>query len=140
MTHNTDTSDRELLLALVAAATCIEALAVLLRPLVAHGLALVLTLAGWQPPRPSSPTAPPVTPTPAQPAASAQPAAPLPRRQASAPQRTRSTVSATQDVTEAAGPQLEALPVRELRRLARAAGHRTLARSGRRQQLLEVLA
>ena len=137
---NTDTTDRVLLLALVAAATCIEALAVLLRPLVAHSLALLLTLAGWQPPRPSSPTAPPVTPAPAQPAASAPPAAPLPSCQASALQQVRTTGSVTQDATEAAGPQLEALPVRELRRLARVAGHRSLARSGRRQQLLEVLA
>jgi hypothetical protein len=40
----------------------------------------------------------------------------------------------------AATVQLEALPVRELRQLARAAGHRGLARKGRRQQLLEVLA
>jgi hypothetical protein len=35
---------------------------------------------------------------------------------------------------------LDALPVRELRQLARRAGHKRLARSGRRQQLLEVLA
>jgi hypothetical protein len=35
---------------------------------------------------------------------------------------------------------LDALPVRELRQLARQAGHKRLARSGRRQQLLEVLA
>ncbi|WP_216905946.1 hypothetical protein [Synechococcus sp. CCY 0621] len=35
---------------------------------------------------------------------------------------------------------LEAFRVRELRQLARTAGHRSLARSGRRQQLLEVLA
>jgi hypothetical protein len=34
---------------------------------------------------------------------------------------------------------LAALPVRELRILARQAGHRTLARSGRRADLLEVL-
>ena len=39
----------------------------------------------------------------------------------------------------AAGP-LTALPVRELRQLARAAGHRALARSGRRAELLLVLA
>ncbi len=139
MTH-TDTNDRVLLLALVAAAICVEALAALLRPLLAHGLALLLALAGWQPSRPSSPTAPPATPAPAQTAASAPPAALLPSCQASAPQQARSTGSATQDATEAAGPQLEALPVGELRRLARAAGHRSLARSGRRQQLLEVLA
>jgi hypothetical protein len=34
---------------------------------------------------------------------------------------------------------LEALPVRELRILARQAGHRALARSGRRADLLEIL-
>ena len=35
---------------------------------------------------------------------------------------------------------IDSLPVRELRQLARTAGHRQLARNGRRQQLLEVLA
>ena len=35
---------------------------------------------------------------------------------------------------------LAALPVRELRHLARAAGHRQLARSGRKAELLLVLA
>jgi hypothetical protein len=39
----------------------------------------------------------------------------------------------------AAGP-LTALPVRELRLLARAAGHRQLARSGRKADLLAALA
>ena len=34
---------------------------------------------------------------------------------------------------------LESLPVRELRILARQAGHRALARSGRRADLLEIL-
>ena len=38
----------------------------------------------------------------------------------------------------APGP-LAALPVRELRQLARAAGHRALARSGRRAELLLAL-
>ena len=37
-------------------------------------------------------------------------------------------------------PALETLKVSELRQLARTAGHKSLARSGRRQQLLEVLA
>lgn len=36
--------------------------------------------------------------------------------------------------------ELEGRTVAELRQLARAAGHKALARSGRRQQLLEVLA
>lgn len=36
--------------------------------------------------------------------------------------------------------QLEGLTVVQLRQMARAAGHKQLARTGRRQQLLEVLA
>jgi hypothetical protein len=39
----------------------------------------------------------------------------------------------------ASAPALETLKVSELRQLARTAGHKSLARSGRRQQLLEVL-
>lgn len=39
----------------------------------------------------------------------------------------------------AARTQLTTLPVRELRQLARAAGHRSLARSGRRADLLAAL-
>jgi hypothetical protein len=119
MNTTTDT-DRALLLALVAAAAAVEALALLLRPLVAHGLALLLTCAGWRPtpPRPA-PVA--LRLAPALPAAPSIPAVPV-------------------AATAAPMPQLEALPVRELRVLARAAGHRALARSGRRQQLLEVLA
>jgi len=35
---------------------------------------------------------------------------------------------------------LEALPVVQLRQMARAAGHKALARTGRKAQLLEVLA
>lgn len=38
-----------------------------------------------------------------------------------------------------AAPPIESLTVAELRKLARQAGHRKLARSGRRAQLLEVL-
>ena len=41
---------------------------------------------------------------------------------------------------EPAVPSLARLPVVELRRLARAAGHRQLARSGRRVDLLAALA
>jgi hypothetical protein len=119
-TNNTDTTGRALLLALVAAAATIEALALLLRPLVAHSLALLLTLADWRP-TPPRPALVPLQLTPAPPAAPPIPAD-------------------TTAATEALRPQLEALPVRELRVLARAAGHRALARSGRRQQLLEVLA
>ena len=117
---NTDTTDRAVLLALVAAAATVEALALLLRPLVAHGLALLLTVAGWRP-TPPRPAPVPLQLAPAPPAAPSIPAVP-----ATAP--------------EAPMAQLEALPVRELRKLARAAGHRGLARSGRRQQLLEALA
>jgi hypothetical protein len=40
----------------------------------------------------------------------------------------------------AAAPALDNLPVRELRALARSAGHRSLARSGRRSELLAALA
>jgi len=118
---NTDTTDRALLLALVAAAVIIAALALLLRPLVAHSVALLLTLAGWRPTssRSSRPAPAPLQLAPAPPAAPSITPAPAP---------------------EVPTPQLEALPVRELRVLARAAGHRALARSGRRQQLLEVLA
>jgi len=43
-------------------------------------------------------------------------------------------------VPAAAAPALDSLPVRELRALARSAGHRALARSGRRSELLAALA
>jgi hypothetical protein len=119
MTIN-DTTDRALLLALVAAAATVEALALLLWPLVAHGLALLLTLAGWRP-SPPRPAPVPLRLVPAPPAAPSAPPIPAPS-------------------TEAPGGQLEALPVRELRVLARAAGHRALARSGRRADLLLALA
>jgi hypothetical protein len=118
--NNTDTADQVLLLALVAVATCIEALATLLRFLIEHSLALPLTLAGWQPsPRRSAPEV---------------------RQQAPRTQQACSATSGVQAAPAAAGPRLEALTVAELRRLARAGGHRSLARSGRRQQLLEALA
>ena len=42
--------------------------------------------------------------------------------------------------SEALVQPLEAHTVAQLRQMARAAGHKQLARSGRRQQLLEVLA
>jgi len=46
----------------------------------------------------------------------------------------------SEPIVEQPGPHvLEALPVRELRILARQAGHRALARSGRRADLLETL-
>jgi hypothetical protein len=124
----TDTTDRAILLALVAAAAAVEAVATLLRFLLVHALALVLTLAGWRPspPRPA--------PVPLQ-LAPAPPSAPsIPEAVAAPPAAPMALPPAS-----AAG-DLHALPVRELRQLARAAGHRALARSGRRQQLLEALA
>jgi hypothetical protein len=56
--------------------------------------------------------------------------APAPPREPQAPAQPR----------QATTPALDVLPVRELRQLARAAGHRALARNGRRTQLLEALA
>jgi len=94
-------------LVLVAAAVVLEALAITLRPVLAHTLALLLTIAGWEPARPVH------TP------------------------RQRVPVNTA---TGAHRPRLEALPVWELRQLARAAGHRALARSGRRADLLAALA
>ena len=105
------------MLLLVAAAAVLEALALLLRPLVAHAIALALLVAGWQPgqrtaaPAPSVPTAPATHRSEPEPAAVQPPA-----------------------------PALAELPVRELRQLARDAGHRALARSGRRADLLLALA
>ena len=93
-------------LLLVTAAAVLEALALLLRPLLAHSIALALDAAGWQPKRPAAPTQ--KTTSPAAPPAPAV--------------------------------ALAALPVRELRQLARHAGHRALARSGRRDELLLALA
>ena len=118
--NNADATGEVLLLALVAAAAVVDALALLLRPLVAHSLALLLTLAGWRP-TPSRPAPVPLQLAPAPPGALLLPPAPAP-------------------APEAPTPQLEALTVAQLRKLARAAGHRGLARSGRRQQLLEALA
>jgi hypothetical protein len=89
------------LLLLVAAAAVLEALALLLRPLLAHVFALALTTAGWQPARPRA-------------------------------SKRESTAARIKGLAE--------LPVRELRQLAREAGHRALARSGRRSDLLLALA
>jgi len=133
MKHTIDPTERALLLALVAAAVSIEALTLLARLLVVHGLALVLTVAGWKPARgrPTT-TRASLAPSPALPAVrghqepqEAQPAPLLPIAPVDAPAPARGG--------------LEALPVRELRRMARAAGHRALARSGRRADLLEAL-
>lgn len=96
------------LIALALLGLAVEALALALRPLLAHGIALALTAAGWRPQRRPAPA-----PRLALPPARVQPAPAAP---------------------------LEALPVRELRQLARQAGHRQLARSGRRADLLLALA
>lgn len=55
--------------ALVLLALAIEALALALRPLLAHGLALLLTLAGWRPAAaaPAAPAAPVKRPEPTRP-------------------------------------------------------------------------
>ena len=97
-------SDPDLLL-LVAAGAVLEAMGLLLRPLLAHAIALALTTAGWHPRPPAAP-----------------------RRQPTA------------HPVKRAAPALAELPVRELRQLARQAGHRALARSGRRSDLLLALA
>jgi hypothetical protein len=73
-------------------------------------VALVLVLTGWRAPAAPAPAAP-------------APAAP-----------------ALATPALAAPVALESLAVRELRQLARTAGHRALARSGRRADLLAVLA
>ena len=117
---NTTDLDRALLLALVAAAAAVEAVALLLRFLLVHAVALLLTLAGWRP----------APPRPAR----------VPLQLATASPVTRILPPAPAPAPDAPTAQLGALTVVELRKLARAAGHRGLARSGRRQQLLEALA
>jgi hypothetical protein len=104
-------------LALVAALATLQAL----RPLLVALVALVLTLAGYRPrQRPTAAPAARRTHRPApMPASSAQPA----------PERHRGALAS-----------IDGLTVRQLRQLAREAGHRALARSGRRADLLEVLA
>jgi hypothetical protein len=105
-----------LLLAVIATA---EALAVL----IAAAAALLLTLAGWRPAGPPAAATLPPAPLPA-------PAAPL--QHPASPERV--------NITTTPGDALAGLRVVELRRLARAAGHRQLARSGRRAELLQALA
>lgn len=96
-------------LALAAGAVVLAAVRVLLVALVA----LVLVLAGW---RPAGAGASPAVPLALPPAASVAPVA-----------------------RDWAGRPLERLTVAELRLQARAAGHRALARSGRRADLLAAL-
>ena len=109
-TRATDGDDL-ILLALVAGWATLQALATLTVALVA----LLLTLAGWRPA--AAPAARP---------------APLPVVLTPAP--------APLALPPAAAPPLASLRVIELRQLARAAGLATLARSGRRADLLEALA
>ena len=109
---------------LIAAAAVLEALALLLRPLLAHAIALMLTIAGWRPARSAAPAQKPaVERTKARPASAP---APMP---APSPAPAQWPAAALTD-----------LPVRELRQLARQAGHRALARKGRRADLLLALA
>lgn len=105
--------------ALALAAIALEGAAACLRATLVPALALALTLAGYRPaPAAAEPVAalPPVA---LSPVVAALPAAPVAR--------------------DWAGRPLEWLPVRELRQIARAQGHRALARSGRRADLLAVL-
>ncbi len=100
---------------------------VVIRDLLIPLLALLVTLATLH----REPTLPRLQKAEAAPAAPlALPPAPL-----ALPQATAQPVQAL-ELPQA----LHSLNVAELRQLARAAGHKTLARSGRRQQLLEVLA
>jgi len=96
-----------------AAAIGTVALVRLARAVVVPCVALVLTVAGWCPASAAS-----VAPAAALVALAADPAGVLPTGRMA----------------------LAGLPVVELRRLARAAGHRALARSGRRSDLLAALA
>jgi hypothetical protein len=120
MDHNTTADDRAAV-ALVLLALGVETVA---RHLLAPALALLLTLLSYRRPWPgTTPTAPPA-PAP-RPAPSPWPFPfPMP-----AP-----VVATTREAF------YEALTVHQLRQMARNKGHRALARSGRRAQLLEVLA
>ncbi|MEY4358598.1 MAG: hypothetical protein RLZZ631_84 [Cyanobacteriota bacterium] len=112
MTNTTRATDGDdlILLALVGAWISLEAAATLAVALVA----LLLTVAGWRPSQAplSRPAAPVALPVVITPAL----------------------------LPAAAVDPLEALPVRELRSLARAAGLSQLGRSGRRADLLAALA
>ena len=93
-------------------------------------LALVLTLAGWQPSRrAATAAAPQAAPQAAQPTPTPAPlavVAPVP--------------VAVATVAELLDCRLDYMTVAELRQVARAAGHRSLARSGRRAELVAALA
>jgi len=116
-TTTTDTGAAAIAASLALATVLTRGFAVFL----AHGLALAIVLAelvtGRQLIRAGQAPAP--APAPAPPAPPVQPLVAVPA---------------------AAAPALDSLPVRELRALARSAGHRSLARSGRRSELLAALA
>lgn len=98
-------------LALLLLSITTEAMRIIVRDLIVPLLALGVTLATLQ----REPTLPRLE------KAAAAPVAPL-------------------ALPPSTAPALECCTVAQLRQLARAAGHKALARSGRRQQLLEVLA
>ena len=79
-------------------------------------LALVLTLAGWQPSRKAATAAAP---------------------QAAQPTPTPVAVATVADLLDC---RMDYMTVAQLRQVARAAGHRSLARSGRRSELVAALA
>lgn len=89
-------------------------------------LALVLTLAGWQPSRRAATAVAPqaAQPTPTPVAVAAPAPAPV-------------AVATVADLLDC---RMDYMTVAELRQVARAAGHRSLARSGRRSELVAALA
>ncbi len=115
---------------LVLLAGCVAVVRLVLVPLVA----LVLTAAGWRPG--------PGAAGGAGAGAGNCPAVPdgWPALPAAAVTAAVVTTASNESMASTASAPLVSLPVRELRVLARAAGHRGLARSGRRADLLAVLA
>lgn len=117
--------------ALALAAIALEGAALCVRALLVPAVALVLTVAGYRPaPAAAAPVAalPPASVA-AAPVAALPPAALL---------IDASPLTAA-EIQGIARP-LERLTVRELRQIARGQGHKALARSGRRADLLAVLA
>jgi hypothetical protein len=112
--------------------------AVLVRDLLIPIAAVVLTVAGW---RASSEAHGLVQGQPAGAQASPAPEAHgLVQGQHAATNHAReASYCARAFALDLQGQPLASLPVKELRLLARAAGHRSLARSGRRAELLAVL-
>ena len=122
-THTTHTQAHPIELALVAGL----AVALAVRELVAAAVALAGAVAGWRAPGARARAA---AVAPAAPAAAVAPAAPA------------AAVAPMAPAVNPIGERLAMygqLRVRELRAIARAAGHRELARSGRRLELLTAL-